>query len=51
LAGGIALTVFNKEAALPATIFIVFMFIYELWLKYKMKNIDAVSSGEESKNI
>jgi BASS family bile acid:Na+ symporter len=51
LAGGIALTVFNKEAALPAIIFIFFMSIYELWLKHKMKNIDAVSSGEESKNI
>jgi BASS family bile acid:Na+ symporter len=51
LAGGIALTVFNKEAALPAIIFIFFMFIYELWLKRKMKNIDAVSSGEEPKNI
>jgi bile acid:Na+ symporter, BASS family len=35
LAGGIALTVFNKETALPATIFIFFMFFYELWLKHK----------------
>jgi bile acid:Na+ symporter, BASS family len=51
LAGGIALTVFNKEAALPATIFIVFMFIYELWLKHEMKNMDVVPSGKESKNI
>jgi bile acid:Na+ symporter, BASS family len=51
LAGGIALTVFNKEAALPATIFIVFMFAYELWLKHEMKIINDVSLGGESKHI
>jgi bile acid:Na+ symporter, BASS family len=49
LAGGIALTVFNKEAALPAMVFIIFMFIYELWLKNKMKNINTIPPDEENK--
>ncbi len=37
LAGGIALVVFNKQAAFPAIVFIFVMFIYEIWLKYKFK--------------
>jgi bile acid:Na+ symporter, BASS family len=49
LAGGIALTVFNKVAALPALIFIICMFIYELWLKYKMKNINITVPAAETK--
>jgi predicted Na+-dependent transporter len=49
LAGGIALYVFNKQAALPAIVFIFIMFLYELWLKYKMKTINAIQSGEETK--
>lgn len=39
LAGAIALNIFNKQAALPALVFLVVMFIYTLWLKYKMGNI------------
>lgn len=46
LAGGIALAVFNKEAALPAIIFTVIMFIYELWLKYRIKKISGVTATE-----
>lgn len=49
LAGGIALYVFNKQAASPAIVFIFFMFIYELWLKYKMKTINTIQPGEETK--
>ena len=36
LAGAIALNVFNKQAALPALVFSVVMFVYTIWLKYKM---------------
>ena len=50
LAGGMALTVFNKQAALPALVFIFFMFIYELWLKSKMKTLNTISPDEETKN-
>ena len=39
MAGAIALNVFNKQAALPALVFSVVMFIYTIWLKYKMGNI------------
>jgi bile acid:Na+ symporter, BASS family len=49
LAGGIALTVFNKQAAFPAIVFIFFMFIYELWLKCRMKTINTTHSSEETK--
>jgi BASS family bile acid:Na+ symporter len=45
LAGGIALTVFNKEAALPALVFAVFTFIYINLLKYKMKHITDSSNN------
>lgn len=48
LAGGIALVVFNKQAALPAIVFIIFMFLYELWLKTRMKNVDNIQPGEET---
>ena len=39
LAGGIALILFNQEAALPSLIFAIFTFIYLNWLKYKMRHI------------
>lgn len=42
LAGGIALVVFDKQAALPAMIFIFVMFIYELWLKSKIKRLNPL---------
>lgn len=38
LAGAIALNVFNKQAALPALIFATVMFVYTIWLKYRMGN-------------
>ena len=41
LAGAIALNVFNKQAALPALVFSAVMFIYTIWLKYKMGNVIA----------
>jgi len=49
LAGAIALNVFNKQAALPALVFSVVMFIYTIWLKYKMGNdVDADKTTGES---
>lgn len=41
LAGGIALTVFNRQAVLPSIVFIFFMFAYEIWLKYTLKKING----------
>jgi bile acid:Na+ symporter, BASS family len=49
LAGGIALTVFNKEAALPAMVFIIIMFLYEIWLKARMNRVINIIAIEESK--
>ena len=49
LAGAIALNVFNKQAALPALVFSVVMFIYTIWLKYKMGNFNAPSAETNSK--
>lgn len=45
LAGGIALTVFNQEAAIPPLIFSVFTFFYMNWLKYKMRHIPENSNN------
>lgn len=42
LAGGIALVVFNQQAAVPAIVFLFVMFIYELRLKIKMKTINEI---------
>lgn len=39
LAGGIALTLFNQEVAVPAFIFAVFTFVYINWLRYKARNV------------
>jgi bile acid:Na+ symporter, BASS family len=50
LAGGIALIVFNKEAALPVIIFTIVLFIYELDLKRRMKKINAVATCENAKD-
>ncbi len=38
LAGGIALYLFNNEAAVPALIFSVFMFLNSIWLKFRARN-------------
>jgi len=37
LAGGVALSLFSKEAALPAIILTVVMFIYTIWLNFKKR--------------
>jgi BASS family bile acid:Na+ symporter len=49
LAGAIALNVFNKQAALPALVFSVVMFIYTIWLKYKMGNVNAPTAETKFK--
>lgn len=41
LAGGIALYIFNNEAALPALIFSVFMFLNTIWLKFRALYLDS----------
>ena len=41
LAGGIALTLFNQEVAIPALIFAFFTFIYMNWLRYKTRHINS----------
>lgn len=43
LAGGIALVIFDRQAALPALIFAMVNFIYVNWLKYKKRNVIAPS--------
>lgn len=48
MAGAIALNVFNKQAALPALVFSVVMFIYIIWLKYKMGNIIITDTDTKS---
>ena len=35
LAGGLALALFSKRTAVPATVSVVFMIIYIIWLGYK----------------
>lgn len=39
LAGGIALTVFNQEVAIPALFFAIFTFIYMNWLKFRFRHM------------
>ena len=48
LAGAIALNVFNKQAALPALVFSVVMFIYTVWLKFRMGNVNAPTADTKS---
>lgn len=48
LAGGIALVLFNRQAAIPAIVFIFCMFLYELKLKYKMKNTRTAQIASET---
>jgi hypothetical protein len=48
LAGGIALAVFNKQAAFPVIVFIFVMFIYELCLKYRLKVKNTVNPGKDA---
>jgi BASS family bile acid:Na+ symporter len=51
LAGGIALILFNQEAALPSLIFAISTFIYMNWLKYKMRHIINGSNNKEKNAI
>jgi len=37
LAAGIALSLFSKESALPATLFTIFMFVYVIWIGFKQR--------------
>ena len=37
LAGGLALALFSKKTSVPATVSAVFMIVYILWLKLKLK--------------
>ncbi|MBW2559848.1 MAG: hypothetical protein JRE40_03215 [Deltaproteobacteria bacterium] len=37
LAAGIALTLFSKESALPATVSTIFMFVYVIWMDFKQR--------------
>jgi len=37
LAGGLALALFGKQTALPATVSTIFMFIYIIWLGFKVR--------------
>ena len=48
LAGAIALNVFNKQAALPALVFSIVMFIYTIWLKYKMGDVSVTEADTKS---
>ncbi len=52
LAGAIALNVFNKQAALPALVFLSVMFIYTIWLKYMMgKDIAPDANNTSNKYL
>ncbi|MGZ6206221.1 MAG: hypothetical protein ACXWMS_01470 [Syntrophales bacterium] len=37
LAAGLALSLFSKDAALPAAVFMIFMMIYVAWLDFKLR--------------
>jgi predicted Na+-dependent transporter len=37
LAAGLALSLFSKEAALPAAVFMIFMMTYIAWLDFKLR--------------
>lgn len=48
LAGGIALTVFSAEVAIPALIFAVFTYIYMNWLKFRFRHLAASDNNQET---
>ncbi len=48
LAGGIALYLFNNEAALPALIFSVFMFLHTIWLKFRAQAHTSSPASERT---
>ncbi len=46
LAAGLALTLFSKESALPATVSAVFMIVYIIWLEFKSRWASPVDSNK-----
>jgi bile acid:Na+ symporter, BASS family len=48
LAGGIALYIFNSEAAVPALIFSVFMFMNTIWLKFRARSSGSPKESEQT---
>jgi len=50
LAGGIALYIFSNEAAVPALIFSVFMFLNSIWLKFRVLGDDGSRTPGETAN-
>lgn len=48
LAGGMALYIFNNEAAVPALIFAVFMFLNVIWLKFRTRNHALSPAAEQT---
>lgn len=46
LAGGIALTLFNQEVAVPSLIFAVSTFIYMNWLRFKTKHLNGSNNSQ-----
>ena len=47
LAGGIALYLFNHEAALPALIFSFFLFLNSIWLKFRSRKYVSLPEANE----
>lgn len=45
LAGGIALTVFSPEVAVPSLIFAIFTYIYMNWLKFRFRHLASQENG------
>jgi BASS family bile acid:Na+ symporter len=45
LAGGLALALFDRQTALPATVSVVFMVVYVIWLGYQQKHREAGTTG------
>jgi len=37
LAGGLALALFSKRTAVPATVSVIFMIVYIIWLGFKRR--------------
>lgn len=37
LAGGLALVLFSKRTAIPATVLVIFMIVYIVWLEFKRR--------------
>jgi BASS family bile acid:Na+ symporter len=42
IAGGLAITLFEKEAALPSAVYSIFMFLYIMWLDWQKRKTQIV---------